>query len=92
MDAKGRWTVAPAYDLTFSSGPGGEQSTMVMGEGRHPGVEHLVKLGLDAKLAKAWISQIIDQTRAALGTWSDLAKRHGVSGSKISLISKRICP
>jgi len=31
MDAHGKWTLSPAYDLTFSSGPGGEQSTMVMG-------------------------------------------------------------
>lgn len=30
------WTFAPAYDLTFSDGPAGEQSTMVMGEGKNP--------------------------------------------------------
>lgn len=34
MNAEGRWSVAPAYDLTFSYGPGGEHSTTVMGEGR----------------------------------------------------------
>ena len=36
-DTTGRWTLAPAYDLTFSSGPGGEQSMPVMGEGRRAG-------------------------------------------------------
>lgn len=59
MDAAGRWKRSPAYDLTFSSGPGGEQSTMVMGEGRNPGVEHLIKLGLEAKLSKSRITEII---------------------------------
>lgn len=41
MDEAGRWTLAPAYDLTFSDGPGGEQSMMVMGEGKSPGLSHL---------------------------------------------------
>jgi serine/threonine-protein kinase HipA len=36
MDENGEWKLAPGYDLTFSSGPRGEQSTMVMGEGRNP--------------------------------------------------------
>src|ERR1700685_930504 len=39
------WVFAPAYDLTFSYGPNGEQSTMVMGEGKNPGAEHLRVLG-----------------------------------------------
>ena len=43
-DATGQWRLAPAYDLTFSSGPGGEQSMLVMGEGRSPGATHLQAL------------------------------------------------
>jgi serine/threonine-protein kinase HipA len=90
MDAQGNWRLSPAYDLTFSYGPGGEQSTLVMGEGRNPGVEHLVKLGLEAKLAKAHITEIIDQTRAALSSWSLLAKQYGVSEVNVQLIAKRM--
>ena len=91
MDARGQWKLSPAYDLTFSSGPGGEQSTMVMGEGNHIGVDHLVKLGLEAKIAKPRITQIIDQTRSALAKWPDLALQHGVGQDKTHLIIKRIC-
>jgi len=91
MDAHGKWTLSPAYDLTFSSGPGGEQSTMVMGEGRHPDVDNLVKLGIDAKLSKHQIASIIDQTRSSLSAWSHLAKQHGVSNENISHITKQIC-
>ena len=36
MDEGGNWAVSPAYDLTFSSGPAGEHSTMIMGEGKNP--------------------------------------------------------
>ena len=60
MDEWRQWSLAPAYDLAFSSGPGGQQSTMVMGEGIDSGPEHLLKLGLDAKPAKARITQIIE--------------------------------
>jgi len=91
MDAYGNWTLSPAYDLTFSSGPGGEQSTMVMGEGKYPDVEHLFRLGLNAKLSKQQISSIIDQTRTALSGWNTLARQYGVSNENITHIAKQIC-
>lgn len=90
MDEKGEWKLSPAYDLTFSSGPRGEQSTMVMGEGRNPGVDHLIKLGHEAKLSKARIAEIIDQTQTALASWEVLAIKYGVSANNIRLISKYI--
>lgn len=35
MDEQGKWSVSPAYDLTFSSGPLGEHSTLIMIEYRN---------------------------------------------------------
>ncbi len=90
MNQKGEWKLSPAYDLTFSSGPRGEQSTMVVGEGRNPSVDHLVKLGQKAKIAKTRIAEIIDQTQTALANWEILAKEYGVSADNIRLIGKRI--
>ncbi|MBU8920830.1 MAG: type II toxin-antitoxin system HipA family toxin [Bacteroidales bacterium] len=90
MDADGQWKLSPAYDLTFSSGPGGEQSTMVMGEGRDPGLDHLTKLGLEANLNQSSIEAIIEQTRSALAGWKMLAKQYGVSRSGIELIAGKI--
>ena len=91
MDEQGQWKLSPAYDLTFSSGPGGEQSTMVMGEGKHPTQEHLIKLGLEAKISKVRITNIIDQTRSALYSWSHLAKQYEVSERMRTMIAKRLC-
>jgi serine/threonine-protein kinase HipA len=90
MNKKGEWKLSPAYDLTFSSGPRGEQSTMIVGEGRNPNVDHLVKLGQKAKIAKTRIAEIIDQTQIALANWDILAKEYGVSADNIRLIGKRI--
>lgn len=61
-----------------------------MGEGRNPGVQQLMRLGLEAKLTKAYITEIIDQTRFALSSWSSLAKQYGVSQEMIELIAKRM--
>ena len=90
MDEFGEWKLSPAYDLTFSNGPGGEQSTMVMGEGRNITIKHLVKLGLEAKISKELIDQIIDQTRNALSKWNYLANEYGINKSNIKLINSII--
>ena len=89
MDASGVWKLSPAYDLTFSSGPDGEQSTMVLGEGRNPGPEHLMQLGIDAKIDRTKIGRIIEQTRHALSQWTTLAKRYSVSRENIELVKRK---
>lgn len=60
MDAQGRWKLAPAFDLSFSHGPGGQHSTSVAGEGAAPGRPHLMQVarrgGLKEKDALACMS------------------------------------
>ena len=90
MDAQGDWTLSPAYDLTFASGPGGEQSTLVMGEGRNPSIEHLTRLGLEAELSGPRIDDIIERVKASLSRWRELAKEHGVMRTNIDLIAENI--
>ena len=90
MNEAGDWKLSPAYDLTFSSGPGGEQSTMVMGEGKNPGAANLIKLGEAAKISHANIEQIIGRTKHALGQWKPLAKNSGVTQTSINLIGKKV--
>ena len=90
MNEFGEWKLSPAYDLTFSSGPRGEQSTMVMGEGRNPSVADLIKLGMEAKLPRQSINHIIEQTRAALAQWEGLAGIYGVSQLNVHLIKGKI--
>jgi serine/threonine-protein kinase HipA len=92
MNAEGQWQLSPAYDLTFSSGPRGEQSTMVMGEGRNPGVANLTKLGEAAKISRPRISEIIEQTQAALALWPTLARQHGVKAANNTFITGSINP
>ena len=90
MNEIGEWKLSPAYDLTFSNGPGGEQSTMVMGEGRNINLKHLLKLGSEAQLSKGFIDNVIDKTRSALNKWENLSKNYGVNDSNIQLIKRKI--
>jgi serine/threonine-protein kinase HipA len=90
MDSNGKWKFSPAYDLTFSSGPRGEQSTMVMGMRENPRIEHLIALGKEAKLNLKKINDIIENTKQSLSNWPKLAEEYGVAKPNISLIWKRI--
>lgn len=90
MDKTGEWKLSPAYDLTFSSGPRGHQSMLVMGEGQSPSVNHLIQLGVEANLNMSKIHEIIERTKHALSQWETLAKNYGVSDTNIQLIKSRI--
>ena len=76
MDEKGVWRFSPAYDITFSSGPGGEHSTMYLGEGRNPTQEHLVKLGQKHGIKE--YKEVIDEVKGAVNRWDYFAKEAGV--------------
>ena len=89
-DATGQWTLAPAYDLIFSAGPGGEQSMMVMGEGKAPGVEHLRALAKKHGIARA--EEIIEEVRAAVNRWQSFADAVGVSKKSAKMIGSRLEP
>lgn len=78
MNDEGSWELSPAYDLTFSSGPGGEQSTMVMGEGKAPGEKHLIELGERHSLSVSFIRCCIDQVKEGVASWPVIAKQLGI--------------
>ena len=88
MDEQGTWRFSPAYDLTFSYGPGGEQSTTVCGEGKNPGVKDLLELAKVSNVKNVQI--IIDEVLDAISKWPEFAKDSGVSSSSTEMIRKII--
>lgn len=86
MDKNGIWKVSPAYDLTFSSGPGGEHCTTVMGEGKDPSLNDLLKLAQMAGVTKENARTIIDQVRAATAKWQYFAQNCGVQNTSRKMI------
>ena len=72
LDSAGRWHLSPAFDLSFSQGPGGQHSTSVAGEGAAPGRAELMQVarrgGVKDKDAQACIAHWVEvlQPRPAL--------------------------
>ncbi len=86
LNENGEWKLSPAYDLTYSSGVGGEHSTMYLGEGKNPTILHLEKLAKKHLIKDA--SQIIEEVKDSVSRWKDFAKEAGVSKSSINQLSK----
>jgi serine/threonine-protein kinase HipA len=87
-DTTGQWTLSPAYDLTFSPGPGGEHSTTVAGEGRVPAYIHFVKLGEQYDISTKEIKSMIAEIADARERWPEFAQAACVSKAGIKAISK----
>jgi serine/threonine-protein kinase HipA len=68
LDRDRRWRLAPAYDLTFSTGPGGEHQMDIAGEARRITRAHLLELaakgGIKPAAAVRSLERILDQVAA----------------------------
>lgn len=86
MSKEGIWNISPAYDLTFSSGPAGEHSTLIMGEGKNPRKEHLLKLSQLGNIKQEKALEIIKQVSEATKQWGIFAEKSNVSKLQIQNI------
>jgi len=87
MGADGRWRLSPAFDLTFSFGPGGEHSTSVACEGKLPTRAHLLRVakagGLKEKDALQVMAHWMDALQPQAALLADLA----ISPSSLKRVS-----
>jgi len=78
MSPAGEWRLAPAYDLTYSRGPGGEHYMDVEGEGRDPTRRHVEALGARHGFSRVAVATVIEEVRAAVSDWPRFAADAGV--------------
>lgn len=68
-----RWTLSPAYDLTYSSSLGGEHATTVNGNGVNPGMEDILavaeKIGLNVAKSQKTANEIRECVYEMLGEY-----------------------
>ena len=76
MDEQGVWRPSPAYDLTFSAGPGGEHAMLVGREGAKPGEADLLELATSVDLKRA--RPIIEEVRLAVSRFARHAEAAGL--------------
>lgn len=88
MDEHGDWRLAPAYDLTFSQGPGGEHYCDVAGEGRQPTRAGVMALGSRHRLSAQRVTAIIAEVEAGIANWPRFAAEAGLGKRTIAAIGK----
>jgi serine/threonine-protein kinase HipA len=69
----GEWSLSPAYDLTCCTGPGGEHTSAIMGEGRNPTREHCLALADNAGIQRGVAISLINEVNAAVSRWETFA-------------------
>ncbi|MBB6144326.1 serine/threonine-protein kinase HipA [Silvibacterium bohemicum] len=88
LNARNEWVFAPAYDLVFSYGPGGEQSMLVMGEGKNPGTTQLLALGKQYGIKNA--PEILAKVGKAVADWPRYADLAEISRKSTKQIADKI--
>ena len=90
MGRDGVWTLAPAYDLTFSEGPGRQHTMDVAGEAERPGDRDMLRVAercdVDPRKARA----IIARVREAVDQWPRFAGEAGVPDGTAREIRRRL--
>ncbi|CAM4041823.1 type II toxin-antitoxin system HipA family toxin [Rahnella bruchi] len=75
MSPDGKWTLAPAYDVTYCEGPGGYHQMDVMGEALEIDRKHILTLAKEeAELTPIQASLIIEKICDAAAGFANLAK------------------
>ncbi len=90
LNDAGEWELAPAYDLVFAPGPGGEHSMTVAGEGRGPGRSHLLRLADPAGISSLEAEAILDEVASAASRWSVHARQADVGPQSASAVEKAL--
>jgi serine/threonine-protein kinase HipA len=90
MTDEGGWELAPAYDLVFSPGPGGEHTMTVAGEGRAPARRHLLHLAAPAGISDRDAEAILEEVASAAARWRVHARRTGVGTKSAKWVEQAI--
>jgi len=67
------WQLAPAYDLTFSSGIAGEHTMTIAGEGANPSKEHIMKVASKANISENIALSVMENVKSAIDQWETFA-------------------
>ena len=90
MDRAGRWSLSPAYDLTFAYNPAGEWTGahQMSANGKHDGFEmgDLLAAAAHMSISKAKAKRIVEEVVESAKRWLEFAERAGVKGPSAEAI------
>ena len=88
MNETGTWSVAPAYDLTFSPSPGGYHSLSVAGEYQHINSASLLKLADYFGIKNA--PNVMKEIKHVISQWTSYAAALDINKKEFKLIEKAL--
>jgi serine/threonine-protein kinase HipA len=74
LNERRQWKLSPVFDLTYSTGPGGEHSTSYAGEGKRPTRAKLLQVARGGGVKEKVAVEILDYWLDALANLPPLAK------------------
>jgi serine/threonine-protein kinase HipA len=84
----GEWTLAPAYDLTLSSGPNGEHYLAVNGKGKNITIDDVLVVAREASIKPARARAIVDEVQAAIADFPAHARAYDVTAATIAAFGR----
>lgn len=94
MDRTGRWTLSPAYDVTYAFNPGGEwtSSHQMTINGKQKGIKKadLLQSAKHMGLGSAEAEKIIDEVGGSISLWNSFAEMAGLREENARAIEKMI--
>lgn len=87
LDSNNNWKFSPAYDLTFSQGPGGEHSTTYLGVGRNPNKKELLELAKKHSIKNS--IEIIESIYSIVQNFKEYTKKVDMNNKYVDEIFKQ---
>lgn len=72
------WHLAPAYDLTYCEGPGGEHQMDVCGEGRAITRSHMLELAKQGDVPMGFAHESLERALTLVDSLTTMAKNHPI--------------
>ncbi|MBO5377218.1 MAG: type II toxin-antitoxin system HipA family toxin [Ruminiclostridium sp.] len=92
MNKKGEWSLAPAFDMTFSYSKDSvwvnSHQMLINGKYKNIQKEDFRKVADKAGLKKSEAENCIEQVENAVSMWSDFAKESGLSSERTKIIKE----
>ena len=88
MNENGNWSLAPAFDLTFSPSPGGYHSLSVANTYQDIGKKDLLKLASYFGINNG--NEIIDHVKETLSKWKTFSTEMEINKKESELIEKTL--
>ena len=93
MDKSGRWSLTPAFDVTYSYNPSGSWTSehQMSVNGKRDGfvTDDLLALARFCNLKSARARQIVGDVMLAVGQWPTLARQAGVATPRIKEVERQ---